>query len=402
MKVLILAPNGGVSLSTGGGVNFVLKQAYTLDRLGHEVTIAGFHSLPREDLSRIHSVQISRNVKIASAASTTSYNAFRAVPVKLSAYNALLDPRFRHWIERLFESVEPEAVWFNDDIPRVASRYRKRCRFYLYVHFPLAGRTTRVTPLVDRTAVERLNDIALRATSSLYLVNNPFDLCDGVWTNSTVTSRVVHLVWGQDGVYLPTYVLNQGSHIVKSGDHSVISIGSFTKGKNYAQLIEGFAKARPANWKLQVAGHERDGLYIKGLRRLIRRLEVEDSVELVVSPSGEHLHQLVNQASLVVHPARFEPFGLALLEAMSAGLGAVAFRGAYSGGWLDILDQGKYGRGFNTSADLAEQLTHLAHDGQNLAELQEQARARAAMFSQSIYERRMEEIHGRVTRTYPN
>ena len=399
MKVLILAPNAGASLSTGGGVNFVLKQAQALERLGHDVTIAGFHSLSREALSRIHTVTIPSTVRIFDGASSAAYETFRAVPVKLSAYDALLDPRFPRWIEQVFEKTKPEVVWFHDDVPRAAARYRRNCRFYLYVHFPLLGRDTRICPPLDRTALERLNDFVLRAASTLFIVDNPFDSCDGVWTNSTVTTDVIRRIWGHDGVYLPTYVADVDVNMLEYKENNVVAVGSFSQGKNYTDLIEGFAAARIADWKLQIAGHERDHRYVQELRNRIRHLGLENSVELLISPTGERLRSMIRRASLVVHAARFEPFGLALLEAMSAGLGAIAFEGDYSGGWLDILLQGKYGRAFATPAELGEQLNQLAYNGPDLKELQHQGRERARMFDQLTYENRMEEIHGRAIGT---
>ncbi len=395
MRILIFAPNGGVSLSTGGGVNLVLKQAEALAGLGHHVTLAGFHALPREELERTHAIALPTAVQILPGTVTTAYNALRAVPLKLSAYNAMFDPRFVRWVEGVLDRERPDAVWFHDDIPQVVLRRRPRTRFYLYVHYPLAGRDPRTCPALTRSTAEAANDAVLHALSPLSVVAHPFEVCEGVWTNSTVTARVVERIWGRPGNYLPTYVTESGDgHEGGPRERTIVAVGAFSPGKNYTTLVEGFARARLPGWRLQIAGHERDRRYVARLRALVARRGAERSVELHLSPGRDELRQMVAHADLAVQAAQFEPFGLALLEAMAEGLGPIAYRGPFSGSWLDILREGEFGRGFESVEELAGCFEELASDRAKVEKLKAQGRDRARAFDKGAFVQRFEEIHG--------
>lgn len=396
MRILVFAPNAGASLSTGGGVNFVLKQASALTELGHEVTLAGFHALPAAELSQIHSVDLPPSVRIVSARSTLAYRTARVAPVKLSAYDMLLDPRFRGWIGSTIREARPEAIWFHDDIPASALAHRGSTPFFLYVHFPLRGHSSSVCPAMVRSPTERANDELLRALDKLLVVPNPFDVCEGVWTNSSVTSRVVSRVWGPGAVYLPTYVppprRSEGGAPARS--HSVVAVGTFGPGKGYDDLVDGFSAARIDGWRLQIVGHERGRSYLERLRRKIQTLRMGGRIELVVSPDREALQAIVQAADAVVQAARFEPFGLSLLEGMAFGLGGLARRGEFSGGWLDILAEGQFGLGFGDPRELADQLARIAASPELLAGLRDKAFARAGEFGRDRFVARFREIHG--------
>lgn len=395
MRILLFAPNAGASLSTGGGVNFVLKQAEALNALGHEVTLAGYHALSREELQAMHGIPIPPEVAVRSATVTTAYRSFRALPVKLSAYDALLDPRFARWVDTVLLQTRPDAVWFHDDIPLAALRHRRASRFYLYVHYPLAGRDPKVCPALTRSTTERLNDDGLRALSRLLVVENPFDVCEAVWTNSTVTGRAVRRVWGKEGRCVPTYVpLPSSPPADPDPPRTVFALGAFSPGKNYSELIDGFSRARPAGWRLVIAGHARDPHYLERLRRQIRDQGVTDTVELVVSASGPTVHALFARSQIAVQPARFEPFGLALLEAMAAGLAGVAYQGEYSGSWLDILAEGQFGLGAGDAEGFARALGSLAGSESLLARYRGLAVERARTFDRERFVAALQALHG--------
>ncbi|RJR16485.1 glycosyltransferase family 1 protein [Candidatus Microgenomates bacterium] len=63
----------------------------------------------------------------------------------------------------------------------------------------------------------------------------------------------------------------------------------------------------------------------KKLKKLIRRLKVKDSVELLGTVAGSQKAKLFSQALFCVFPSRFETFGLALLESMATGTPALIF-----------------------------------------------------------------------------
>lgn len=397
MKILIFAPNGGASLSTGGGTNFVLKQASVLIDLGHEVILAGFHTLPLSELVEIHGIPLPNPPRICSNGATHYYNAFRHMPLKFSPYDALLHPGFPRWVRSVFHTVQPDAVWFHDDIPSAALDFVGQTRFYLYVHYPSAGRTIQICPQLARSLPESWNDWIIQTLGSLIICDSPADICEEVWANSSVTARAIRKAWGLDAMYVPTYVqARPNAHRNPLCEPmTIVAIGTFNMGKNYTDLIHGFACSRHIGWRLKVLGHSRDGSYLTRLRRLIRRLGVTNSVDLIIDPKREEIQTITANASVVVQPAKFEPFGLALLESMTCGLAGVAFRGEYTGGWCDILSRGRFGLGFETYQELGALFDLLDGDRATLQDLQTKGINRASDFSRSNLSAACERIHGR-------
>ncbi|MBN6151163.1 glycosyltransferase family 4 protein [Xanthomonas sp. AmX2] len=83
-------------------------------------------------------------------------------------------------------------------------------------------------------------------------------------------------------------------------------------------LLRALAVQDPA-WRLIVAGREYD--FSEGdLRQAIAERGLQDRVQLSVAPSQEALAQLLGSAQFFVCLSRHEGFGIAAIEAMSAGL----------------------------------------------------------------------------------
>ena len=365
MRALILAPNGGASLSTGGGTNFVLRQARALSqRRGVEVTIMAYHAMDDVSLSKYHNIDMTKgDIKVIASGVRRPYDLFRRSPVKLSAYDALLLPGFRSWLVRQFEKADPDWVWFHDDIPAVLCNSLGSRKVAMYVHFPFAGRDKRVCPVIDgsRSRSERINDALLRACIRRIVCQNPKDHASVFWANSRITARVASVLWGvTPHVVFPVEQEATGSAVEKQ--RSILSLGAFSRGKNYETLIRGFATSGLCDngWTLTVAGAPRDGQYLALLRRLISRKRLDTAVRLLVDVSGDERDALLETASIIVHPAEFEPFGISLVEGMSYGAAAMAYAGEWSGAWVDTLDSGRFGIGFKTADDLARGLKLLA------------------------------------------
>lgn len=101
----------------------------------------------------------------------------------------------------------------------------------------------------------------------------------------------------------------------------LLSVARLVRQKGLDVLIEAMnpiAEAFP-DARLLIAG---EGPERQALERLVRDLGLEDRVRLL-GHRGD-IAQLMSHAWLLVHPARWEGFGLVLLEAMRAGLPVVA------------------------------------------------------------------------------
>jgi glycosyltransferase involved in cell wall biosynthesis len=103
------------------------------------------------------------------------------------------------------------------------------------------------------------------------------------------------------------------------------SIGSLTWQKNYDFLLQTASVVRNQipQIKFQIIG---DGPQREQLKRKITALELEETVELVGSVPHDELEEYYKAWSLYVQPSVNESFGLALAEAMAAGIPAIGAR----------------------------------------------------------------------------
>jgi len=101
----------------------------------------------------------------------------------------------------------------------------------------------------------------------------------------------------------------------------LLAVGRLEEQKAFEIAVQAVASLRSAHpgVRLDIAG---EGSERRRLTRVIQEQGLADSVALL----GERrdVMELMRRADVLVHPARWEGFGLVLLEAMSAGLPIVA------------------------------------------------------------------------------
>ncbi|WP_309127666.1 glycosyltransferase [Microbacterium sp.] len=144
-------------------------------------------------------------------------------------------------------------------------------------------------------------------------------------------------------------------------------------------------------WRLDIAG---DGTQRDALQRLVDDLGVGSSVRLLGFRAD--LPALLDGASLFLAPCDVEGLGLAVLEAMAAGVAPVA---AASAGHLDVLAGLDERSGFRPGdiEDAADALRTLATDGARRSRLAAEARERArAEFSLAGQVARTEKVYERA------
>ncbi|MBW4022460.1 MAG: glycosyltransferase family 4 protein [Proteobacteria bacterium] len=122
---------------------------------------------------------------------------------------------------------------------------------------------------------------------------------------------------------------NAASHVPRK---TILSFGRFARHKQTDRLLAALKElvARDPEWRLIIAGREADQT-VSELRDLARRLGVVDAVRFVLNPTDADLRGLMGEASFFASMSAYEGFGLAAVEAMSAGLipilsGIPAFR----------------------------------------------------------------------------
>lgn len=118
---------------------------------------------------------------------------------------------------------------------------------------------------------------------------------------------------------------------------TLINIGNFLPKKNplfLAEIANEIFK-RGVPFKIIMLG---DGVQ---KNKLVQSLKADNLLDFFEFPGFvDDVNLWLNKSSIYVHTAVYEPFGLVLLEAMSAGLPVVALNG---GGNVDIMKNGENG-----------------------------------------------------------
>ncbi|MCC4635156.1 glycosyltransferase family 4 protein [Xanthomonas dyei] len=121
----------------------------------------------------------------------------------------------------------------------------------------------------------------------------------------------------ENGVDVEKYA-GQGA---ATAGRTLLYFGRWSVNKGLIETLELLKAmlARDPHWQLIIAGRQYD-LNEADLRKAIAERGLQDKVQLSMSPSQEQLRALMQQAQFFVCLSRHEGFGIAAVEAMSAGL----------------------------------------------------------------------------------
>lgn len=159
-------------------------------------------------------------------------------------------------------------------------------------------------------------------------------------------------------------------------NHTLIYFGRWSANKGLPEALDLLRalRAQDARWHLIIAGREYDFSLETLDREVVGRGLTQSAVTLEASPSDERLAELMGQAAWFVCLSRHEGFGLAAIEAMSAGLTPVLsdippFR--------KLVDAS--GIGITADARMPEQLARGLHRLHEQGQLAHEQRREAAM-----------------------
>jgi glycosyltransferase involved in cell wall biosynthesis len=238
--------------------------------------------------------------------------------------------------------------------------------------------------------------LALPAASLAFL-----DSYQHIVVNSQFTSEWVQRLWGRESEVVYPAVAPVA---VAGGDKRplILSVGRFFEprrghSKKQLDLVRAFRALveRGLNgWEYRLVGgcHPEDEPYLAAVRREAAGLPV--SIE--VDASGLRLRELYAQASIFWHatglgenerrhPWRLEHFGIAVVEAMSAGAVPVVYA---SGGPREIVENGVSGFHAGTAAEFATYTRRLVGEPELRRRLGEAASRRAEAFSPETFAER--------------
>jgi len=230
-----------------------------------------------------------------------------------------------------------------------------------------------------------------------FWVRGFFQLADGVVCPSTFAAERLRAF----GLTAPTWVVSNGApprrqrpavrRASQRGDsHLILSVGRLAAEKRQDVLIDAVARCRHRNRiRLVIAGA---GPLEAALRKRARRHRLEVEFGYV---SDQRLTQLLAEAQLFVHSSEVELEGMAVLEAMAAGL-PVLVADAPNSAARDVAS----GPGFlfrpGDSADLAAQIDRLLDAPVQLREASRRSLEWAAQHAFHRSTRNLEQVYETV------
>lgn len=201
-------------------------------------------------------------------------------------------------------------------------------------------------------------------------------------------------------------VLNPPVAAISAGrkEALILSVGRLTdRGhrKKHGVMIEAFRRLEAAGltgWRLVLVGSAaRDDVgYVQSLRGSATGTAVEilpnvdrTSLESLYARASVYWHATGYGEDPRIHPERFEHFGIAVVEAMSARCVPVVFNG---GGLPEIVEQGVSGWLWSDVETLVETTARLAVTPEARARLGAAAAVRAKAFGPGVFRLRLRDL----------
>ncbi len=211
-------------------------------------------------------------------------------------------------------------------------------------------------------------------------------------TNSEYSRDVIRKYVGQDAIvlYPPVRIeefLSVGNNDPDSREDIVVSCGRFTPEKRH-EFVLMVAEHLP-DVEFHIVGASSGKVspaYISRLRKIIEEKRLHNVVLHVDYPRSEQV-KLYSRAKVYLHSMIGEHFGIAVVEAMAAGLVPVVHM---SGGpWNDIVYMGRYGYGYKS---LEEAIDAIHRALKNYRRLRPLVVSRAREFSYNAFKDRFKKI----------
>lgn len=149
-------------------------------------------------------------------------------------------------------------------------------------------------------------------------------------------SRII----GPKVIYIPNVIDSVPNTLSKLDKNNIISIGRFSKEKDFVTLLKVFKEVKKSNStiKLYLIG---DGEEKENIKHFIKINNLENSVILPGFLDQTEIEKYMLNSKIYVMTSITESFGLVLIEAMSYGLPCVAFDSA--SGARELIENDKNG-----------------------------------------------------------
>lgn len=201
-------------------------------------------------------------------------------------------------------------------MPQVAAAHRTRLKLVALLHHPLAQETG----LSDSDA-RRLFDSERRALAAVgpIIVTSPFTQ-QALGAYAVTSDRITVVRPGTASAPLAAGSGGPGL--------SLLSVGSIVPRKGHRELIEALAELKAYDWSLTIAGSgKRSPETTRELTAAIDDAGLRARIDLVGEVPAAELTDLYQRCDLFILASYYEGYGMALTEALAAGLPIVSTTG---------------------------------------------------------------------------
>uniref|UniRef100_A0A7J3SMH3 Glycosyltransferase n=1 Tax=Fervidicoccus fontis TaxID=683846 RepID=A0A7J3SMH3_9CREN len=339
MKVAIIYDFG---VNKGGGDFVMLNILEALYDVGYEVSLLTSYAKGLQESAEFFNKPVPNvdicHIKVPSYLRhpyTIAYVARKAIKVGSNTYDAYL---------------------VSDDIPKCIANHKGVC----YMHYPHAARFNFKEYIATKYKTTLCGKLAWRIHKTLFPRFYLVDRKPEKWllvANSVVTRRHAAETFriGVKDIALlnppvASRVINEmWKNCYFRKENLIACVGRFEFEKQFVEVLQALAcLQKKIDVKLSLIGFAYDE---KHILKVIKVLRLKESVELLVSADRKTLIDRLFRAKAIVHPAPYEPFGIAVVEGMAAGCIPIVRRGV-NGPWLETTEEGKYGFGFSNLEEL--------------------------------------------------
>lgn len=280
----------------------------------------------------------------------------------------------------------PDVIYIDGYCYRIPEKLKRKSKVFVYIN------ELRTPKDKDKKLQKKLTPEPKYIEIYTKLFNILLDLVsnqeckDRIICNSHYTANLYEKIYSKapEVVFPP---VSTSKFSMANKENLVTCLGVFHPRKRFETTIRAIAlsKTKP---KLAIIGGLPPGseLYLYYLKRLTKQLKMEEIVSFYPNSNFKDLNKIVTRSKICVSNG-IEYFGIALVEQMAAG--CVPIVNKWTAPWDDIIEQGKFGFGFETCEDLADIIDRIITDKELQIKMSNVSRIRAKDFDESVFREKM-------------
>ena len=357
----------------GGAEKLCIKTISALEHAGHSVTLVTVEKTDWNAVKKNFATFTLPNKELY----FTSAKLSKRLSNPIIAVILFVGYVFEHVLLKMSGKYDVTVSTFGDLVSSIVD--------IAYVHFPLtaSGKYSQLLPITNSSKWRfqlKLYNLSLllfnKIPSKIILVNSRF---------------IQHIV--ESSLHVKATVINPPvdvQYFSQSGNNqqrkdTIVTVSGYSPKRHLEQIPAIASHTKIGKFLIIGKTDEYSHTTIRKLEAIIKKLNLENRVELLMNVPRLKLKELLAEAKIYLHAMPNEHFGTAIVEAMASGCIPVVHK---SGGpWMDILDQkqGEYGYAYVSPKEVSQHIALLLEKEPLRKELSQRAINRSLKYDASIF-----------------